>query len=1255
MNQDTSNSAKAKKTPPIAAPGDKTSSSETQKLPPLFRSIDWWVFCIATLLVFIGYMWTLAPDVTLEDSGELAVGSMYAGVPHPPGYPVWTLFTWFFTKILPFSNIAWRVGVASAVAGAFACGLIALVVSRGSSMMIEGIAALKEIDRRLENAICVVSGIVAGMLMGFNGYMWSQSVIVEVYSLSVLSLMLVIAYLLRWVYEPTRMRYLYWAFFFFGICLTNHMSLLVAAIGIEIAVAAANRRLGRDLFLGNAIVYVAILFLKMRGSVTTFDANPPLFAVFNVIGIGSVITCLILTIKTQKILTEWKKMLMSGLMWLLGAGFYLYMPIASMSNPPMNWGYPRTAEGFVHAIKRGQYDSVRPATDIVKFFKQMGMYAEGAVAEFNLVYVMIGLVPFLFFRFMQKRERAWLIGLSGIFLCLSVLMLVLLNPGLERQSVELHRVFFTASHLIIAIAIGYGLTLIAAYLATHYQKARYFALGCSATAVAFAAFTLNNVIEVIYGHSGYTGPKLFFHGVSQAFSQGDATLTIYGSFLLVVLTVVFLLVVLVFRSRMRMGLALGLFLLMPGYSVLSHWFDNEQRGHLYGYWFGHDMFTLSAPDLRGDDGKPIYPDMARDAVLFGGTDPGRFNPTYMIFCESFIPAKNKPNDPDFDRRDVYLITQNALADNTYLNYIRAHYNRSTQNDPPFFQNFFKTRALAPLDKFFLSLGDKIEKERRVGSSYFTEEDFIKPGDVISKLKAKADPVSKFLAESLTADTQQLLAGGDEKKILRALAEDFNRILESGRIYDAERFKDVTLSDHSRRFIVEDPKGHTRIRWNRLLIEDAYPDAIANSPGGVYPDLEIHTPSPEDSQKCFNDYLMDAEKRFRSGQLKPGEDFKVIGGRVQVSGQVGVMAINGLLTKIIFDKNPGHEFYVEESFPLEWMFPHLTPYGIIMKINRETVPVITEEIVQKDHAFWKKFSERLIGDWITYDTPVTNICEFAEKLYLRHDFTGFKGDRKFIRDDNGQKAFSKLRSSIGGMYLWRLGLMAGMPCPPQYQAGKSPAELARVIKEAEFALKQAFAFCPYSPEAVYRFVQFLASQNRTDEAVAVAETCLKLDPQNDQIRALVNQIQNIKAFQQPRTVEAQTVFNEVDRLLKEKQTNQAMALLDQVVVNPSADANAILMAARIYLQAGDVLRLERALTSMVRIVPDNPEAWYDLAGIQVMQQRPQTKESLRKAIELSNERLKTDPQARDLAAEAKKDARFAILRNDPDIKKLLENK
>ncbi|MEI9962257.1 MAG: hypothetical protein WDM76_14325 [Limisphaerales bacterium] len=71
-------------------------------------------------------------------------------------------------------------------------------------------------------------------------------------------------------------------------------------------------------------------------------------------------------------------------------------------------------------------------------------------------------------------------------------------------------------------------------------------------------------------------------------------------------------------------------------------------------------------------------------------------------------------------------------------------------------------------------------------------------------------------------------------------------------------------------------------------------------------------------------MEDAQRRMQTGQLRPGEDVHVENGRVQVSGQVAVMMINGLLCKVIFDHNPTNEFFVEESFPLEWMYPYETP-------------------------------------------------------------------------------------------------------------------------------------------------------------------------------------------------------------------------------------------------------------------------------------------------------------------------------------------
>src|SRR3954468_3077046 len=139
---------------PVEAAEAKTPQPKVV-LPPLFRRIDWLAFGVTALLAFIGFYLTLAPEVTLEDSGELATGSFYAGVPHPPGYPLLTVFTWLFTKLIPIGNVAYRVGIASAFSGAVATGLLALIVSRGSSMMIESIEEFKTISRQIENAICM--------------------------------------------------------------------------------------------------------------------------------------------------------------------------------------------------------------------------------------------------------------------------------------------------------------------------------------------------------------------------------------------------------------------------------------------------------------------------------------------------------------------------------------------------------------------------------------------------------------------------------------------------------------------------------------------------------------------------------------------------------------------------------------------------------------------------------------------------------------------------------------------------------------------------------------------------------------------------------------------------------------------------------------------------------------------------------------------------------------------------------------------
>jgi len=1351
------------------SPAAKTPSPAPVRVPPLFRRIDWLALVIAFAVMWIVYFLTLSPEETLEDSGELCTGSFYAGIPHPPGYPFWAIYSWLWTKLLVVGNVAWRVEVGEATAAALACGLVALMVSRGSSMLMEGIEELKDISSKWENIICVVSGIVAGLLLGLGGVMWSESVAINRISpFGVPWMMMVLLCLMRWIYAPHQRGYLYTAMFFFGICATIHQTLLVAAMGVEVAVAATQPKLGRDLFLGNSIVYILGLIANSLHFTNLLDTAPMVLIIYHTVGIGSFCAWIWLGLKTKGIATEWKAAILMGLLWLVGASFYFYEPIAGMTDPPMQWGYPRTVEGFFHALSRGQYEKASPS-DVVhdpgRFIMQLGILVSDIATEFNWVLVFIALVPLLFFFKMQKRERSWITGLAAFYLCVGVLLMVLMNTTPDRQTAELNKVFFIASHGIIAIMAGYGMALIAAFMATHFGRFRiaYLLLGmvtlvpafltlydsvsntfyggvgllsykfilvlviCLAASFVFtsmavqnfmrnrnlaepdhkypllfaaiAALCLGTALIIIFSPGDSLSLHAIWTALSKVFAPHQYSLPVIAGLLILGVVVVFIGSLSVYRQRAPLVITLGLFAIMPLASGLSHWAHSEQRNHWFGYWFGHDMFTppFVAPDgtlsydaklreqaMKGPNGDLVYPEMAKDTILFGGTDPGRFCPTYMIFCDSFLPHNCLPaQDQNFDRRDVYLITQNALADGTYLDYLRAQYFRSQQIDPPFFSELARTvmkdqpyetnllaRVVSPLDWIFEARGARIEKRWRVSTSWFNAGSFTNLSALATQLRAgnKQDLLSAWLFQNLSKPAQDLITGkGDENRLRTVLADDLNRLLAAGPVYDANRFAQVKISDYLQQFINQNPQGDTRIRLNRLLLEAAYPDNIAKSPGGVYPDREIYIPSNEDSSRCFQGYLEDAQHRMQLNQLMPGEDVRVDpeSGRMQVSGQVAVMMINGLLCKVIFDHNPNNEFYLEESFPLPWMYPYETPFGIIMKINRQPLPELSDNVFRRDHAFWSRFSDRLIGNWITYDTSVKEIVDFIEKVYLQHDYTGFKGDLKFVRDEQAQKAFSKLRSSIAGVYAWRL---SGQ-CPEEYRQ-KTPASTEALRRETDFSFKQSFAYCPYSPEAVFRYINFLLQYGRTDDAYLIAETCQKLDPNNDQVRGLVKQLSEFKGQSANRTQvenqlqhmegEARTNPDNIQNVLtlanvyiQMQQTNRAIELFDRALANPHVTSNEAGFIAQQYAQMGNLGKLEEVLQKLVVIVPDQPEPWYDLAALNaVMGQLDVALQNLGKALDLSAKRLKTNPTARDLLVEARTDHRFDALRNRPEFQKLV---
>ncbi|MDE3098134.1 MAG: DUF2723 domain-containing protein [Verrucomicrobiota bacterium] len=1212
---------KAQPSPSKAGPN---SSAAPARVPPLFRPVDWIALLICFLAVWGVYLWTLAPDLTLEDSGELCTASFYAGVPHPPGYPFWSLFSYCWT-LLPWGSVAWRVEVGESFAAAMACGLVGLMVSRGSSMLIEGIQELNVIGRKWESLICLVCGVTAGWLLGFDSFVWKEAVVINRIALfDVPWLMLVAACLMRWIYAPNQLRYLFISMFFFGLCITVHQTVLCAAMGLEVAIAMARPRYGRTFFLGNSVIYLGIVILMAGHVIPAFNGLAPTLAgILHFVGILSIATYIWLAILTRESIAElsrdgalaaiilfacafpsngsvciffallaliaflflawnsrhqdlgWLVVLVCGLVWLLGVSFYLYEPLSCMTDPPMQWAYPRTVQGFFHAISRGQYESANPTNvvgDPLRFLKQLGITFMGVASSFSWVYLAVGGLPFFFLRKMQKRERAWIVGLASIYACVAILLTILMNTEPDLQSLNENKVFLAASHGIIAILIGYGLALLSAYMVTHYERFRRWAFLGGLIAVLLGIFDLWQTAGHLY--FGIGGEINFFslpHWVAQAFAPHQYGLPIYASLFLVAIPLIFLAALSVYRNRAPMLVTLGLFCLMPIYSGLSHWDQCEQRNHWFGYWFGHDMFT---PPFK------IYKPMARNAILFGGTDPGRFCPTYMIFCESFVPPQCKPMDPNFDRRDVYLITQNALADGTYLEYLRAQYFRSAQVDPPFFHDLILY----------------------VGGLFHVQDNSIVIGM-------------------------------------------------------------ANLADH----VLDAPLT----KWGKD-VEDR------RRAQGVYPPKEIYIPSDEDLNNAFRDYSEDAMQRKARGELQPGENVQIVNGRVEATGQVTVMMINGILCRDIFDRNPTNEFYVEESFPLEWMYPHETPYGIIMKINRHPLVRLPDDVFKKDHEFWSDYSRRLVGNWVTDRTTVADITNFAYHVYLQHDYSHFHGDFKFLRDQDAQKAFSKLRDSQAGMYAWRLRLLVpNQPNEEQYMAYQPRTEQERMqlYNAADFAFKQAFAFCPYSPEVVVRYANFLFQFGRFDDALMVAQTCHEFDPYNPEITGLIGEIKSIikqEGASQPnplanlQQMEAavQSDPTNVANLLflgsafyKMGQTGQAADVFDRVLTNNSASMSDVAGLARLYYSWGPAYagHFEAALRRLTRLTPNDPETFYDLAAVEATRNETNSAlNDLAAAMKLNAQRLKANPHASNLAATNKVDARFNTIRNLPQYRKIMSS-
>ena len=157
------------------------------------------------------YLLTLCPSVYVEGSGELIGAVHFLGTPHPTGYPLFCLVGRLFSAGLPLESVAQKINVASAFTGALAAGALAAFLR----------------DRGCHSW----AGLGAGLGLAFSVTFWSQMVIAEVYGLSMLMMLVVLAIGLK-AAERRSVRLLLLTGFSMGLGLTAHLSQVLVWPGL---------------------------------------------------------------------------------------------------------------------------------------------------------------------------------------------------------------------------------------------------------------------------------------------------------------------------------------------------------------------------------------------------------------------------------------------------------------------------------------------------------------------------------------------------------------------------------------------------------------------------------------------------------------------------------------------------------------------------------------------------------------------------------------------------------------------------------------------------------------------------------------------------------------------------------------------------------------------------------------------------------------------------------------------------------------
>src|SRR5213080_1271875 len=415
-------SAKSSRRPSVKG-ASKSAQPMNHRTRPLV-SMELFCASIAFLVALLLYTWTLAPTVTLTDSGELIVVAQALGIAHPPGVPLWIILA-HLASLVPFGNIAVRINFSSALFAALACAMLTLTVAELTitASYLATSKRRKKVGQQSKTAeesgparrLFAAPAVGAGLLMAFSRTLWSYATITEVYALNTLLILVIFFLMLRW-----RRR--------------------IVADKMHIGTAINAGEITSQITSYDACLYAAALVFGLALGVhhVTVALTLPAIAV--------------IVYRTQGVRFFTGRRLIYAALISIGAliAVYAYLPLAASRSPVINWGHPRSLQEIWWHLTGRQYQvyfSFKPEIMGEQFAESCRM----TLREFGFPWFPLSLVlAFAGFADAFKRDRT-------TFWFLLTIVIADLAYALSYEIAEDKDAYYLPAFISIAIATGVGI------------------------------------------------------------------------------------------------------------------------------------------------------------------------------------------------------------------------------------------------------------------------------------------------------------------------------------------------------------------------------------------------------------------------------------------------------------------------------------------------------------------------------------------------------------------------------------------------------------------------------------------------------------------------------------------------------------------------------------------------------------------------------------------------------------------------------